>query len=393
MTTTWPVKKLGDVCEIINGSTPLRSNKLFWENGKIPWFTIEDIREQGRKINYTKQHVTEEGAKKLRLLTKDSILLCCTASVGEFAISKIELTTNQQFNGLVIKDKKILLPDYLFYFSSRLKNRLLDLSGKTTIDFIPISRIKEVDIPVPPLPIQKQIVSILDEAFEKISKAKENAQQNLKNSKEVFESYLQNVFETKGEDWEESKLKSICKLDKNLNGNKNQPYVGLEQIESNTGKFIGTLEPLKVKSSTFNFNKHHILYGRLRPYLNKVIMPDFEGHCSTEIFPILPNHIIEKSFLFHWLMMPTIVDKINKTCTGARMPRANMKDVLEFKISFPKSLEEQKAIVSKLDALSEKTKQLEEIYNQKLQNLEELKQSILRKAFNQELTNKIKVSP
>ena len=148
--------------------------------------------------------------------------------------------------------------------------------------------------------------------------------------------------------------------------------------------FIGSLEPCQVKSSTFYFTDNHILYGRLRPYLNKVLMPNFEGHCSTEIFPISVNDNIIREFLFYWLTSSRIVKKINATWTGARMPRANMKEVLNFKIAIP-ILSEQKQIVSKLDELSAETRRLENIYKKKTDSLEELKKSILEKAFKGEL--------
>ena len=137
MKQVWEIKKLGEVCDIVNGSTPLRTNKDFWVDGNYPWFTIDDIRKQGRIINETKQKVTQAAVKKLRILPVDTILLCCTASIGEYAITKIELTTNQQFNGLVIKNKKEILPIFLFYFSSTLKDILSDLSGKATNRFYP----------------------------------------------------------------------------------------------------------------------------------------------------------------------------------------------------------------------------------------------------------------
>lgn len=89
----WEIKRLGEVCEIINGSTPLRTHKEYWENGEFPWFTIDDIREQGRKITFTRQKITKVALNKLRTLPIDTVLLCCTASVGEYAITKIELTT------------------------------------------------------------------------------------------------------------------------------------------------------------------------------------------------------------------------------------------------------------------------------------------------------------
>ncbi len=113
-------------------------------------------------------------------------------------------------------------------------------------------------------------------------------------------------------------------------------------------------------------------------------MPDFEGHCSTEIFPIKVNKQVVREFLFYWLIAGSTVKKIDATWTGARMPRANMNQVLEFDFALP-SIKEQKTIVQKLDALRTETKRLEAIYQQKLLNLEELKKSVLQKAFAGEL--------
>ena len=153
---------LGEVCNIFNGSTPLRSNKDFWENGNIPWFTVDDIREQGRRIRYTKQLVTQKALDKstIRLLPAKTVLLCCTASVGEYAFAEIPITCNQQFNGLVVKDEFTdkLLPEFLFILSSRFKDELIRLSGQTTFNFVSVGTLKEVNIPLPPIEIQQQIV-------------------------------------------------------------------------------------------------------------------------------------------------------------------------------------------------------------------------------------------
>ena len=89
--------------------------------------------------------------------------------------------------------------------------------------------------------------------------------------------------------WTTKRLGDVCDFDKEQGVHRGLPYVELEHIESNTGRFIGSLDPQPVKSSTFRFSTEHVLYGRLRPYLNKAIAPDFEGHCSTEIFPIKPS--------------------------------------------------------------------------------------------------------
>jgi type I restriction enzyme, S subunit len=124
--------------------------------------------------------------------------------------------------------------------------------------------------------------------------------------------------------------------------------VGLEDIESDTGRFIGSTKQRRVKSSTFRFTSKHVLYGRLRPYLNKVLRPDFEGHCSTEIFPLLPTHGTSGAFIQYWLMMDTTVAKINETCTGSRMPRADVEEALGFSLRIPDP-PEQERIVAILD--------------------------------------------
>ena len=160
----WHVEQLGELCDIRNGSTPSKANPAYWAEGTIPWFTIVDMREQGWEITHTIASITALALNEtsVKLLPEDAVLLCCTASVGEVAIARIPLTTNQQFNGLVVKDKKKMDPNFLFHFATTLQPRLLSLSGKTTIDFIPISRLREVSVPIPPLADQRKIVADLN---------------------------------------------------------------------------------------------------------------------------------------------------------------------------------------------------------------------------------------
>ena len=144
------------------------------------------------------------------------------------------------------------------------------------------------------------------------------------------------------------KLADVCAVEKQVHDGSPLPYVGLEDIESSTGRYLGDFEPKTVQSNSFRFTPEHLLYGRLRPYLNKLITPEFTGHCSTEIFPIRPSEQLDRKFLFYWLSMQQTVDQIDGTCTGARMPRANMNEVMDFEFLAP-SLPEQKRIVAILD--------------------------------------------
>ena len=164
---SWGWVRLKELCSIVNGFTPLRTNMEYWDNPTIPWFTVDDIRAQGRRIKSTIQLINEKALAKntSRILPSGTVLLCCTASVGEFAITEIPLTTNQQFNGLVIKDywKKYFWNEFLFKISETFKDRLLSLAGKTTFNFISVKKLENLIIPLPPLEEQRRIVHKINE--------------------------------------------------------------------------------------------------------------------------------------------------------------------------------------------------------------------------------------
>ena len=164
---SWEWFRIGTLCNIINGFTPLRSNEAYWADPTIPWFTIDDIHLQGRIIFKTKQAINRcaLAANSDRVLPPETVLLCCTASVGEYALSKIPLVTNQQFNGLVIKDSytALLSPLFLFNILPAFKKDLLDLAGKTTFNYVSVKKLSNLVIPVPPRREQTRIVAKIEE--------------------------------------------------------------------------------------------------------------------------------------------------------------------------------------------------------------------------------------
>ena len=127
-------------------------------------------------------------------------------------------------------------------------------------------------------------------------------------------------------------------------------YVGLESVEAGTGAFVeGELSktPEDPRAVSFHFDTRHVLYGKLRPYLNKVIAPDFEGKCSTELVPLLPGESLDRHYLAYFLRSKATVDAIVARTAGARMPRADMNHLLGLSISLP-TVPEQKRIVGLL---------------------------------------------
>ena len=208
MKQDWEIKKLGDVCETGAGGTPLKIHKDYYEGGTIPWLMSGEV-SQG-EIFEARNFISEKGLKNssAKLFPINTVLVAMYgATAGQVGILKFQACTNQAVCGILPNSKTI--PEYLFYcFLSKKEELAAQAVGGAQPNISQI-KIRNTRIPLPPLPEQQRIVAILDEAFAAIAKAKSNAEQNLKNAKELFESYLQNVFENKGEDWEKENVGAI----------------------------------------------------------------------------------------------------------------------------------------------------------------------------------------
>jgi len=136
-------------------------------------------------------------------------------------------------------------------------------------------------------------------------------------------------------------LGKVAKIDRSIatrDDCKVLPYIGLEHIEKETGRFIDYFvpKPQKMLATNFRFTRKHVLYGKLRPYLNKVVLPDFEGVCTTEILPILPSEAeLNRTFLWAILLSPTFVLWASSQVSGANLPRLDPKLLADYKIPLP----------------------------------------------------------
>ncbi|GAA8457802.1 hypothetical protein KKKH21_08480 [Helicobacter pylori] len=158
-------RKLGEVFEIKNGYTPSKNNPEFWEKGTIPWFRMEDIRENGRILKDSIQHITPKALKGKKLFPKNSIIISTTATIGEHALLIVDSLANQQFTFLSKKANCNLALDMKFFFyqcfllGEWCKNNT-NVSGFASVD---MTAFKKYQFPIPPLEIQQEIVKILDQ--------------------------------------------------------------------------------------------------------------------------------------------------------------------------------------------------------------------------------------
>lgn len=180
--------------------------------------------------------------------------------------------------------------------------------------------------------------------------------------------------------WPTKKLGEVCnfKIIKNI---ELLPYVGMENVESNTGLFIGSKEPRAVKSVTAHFNEDCVLYGKLRPYLNKVFVPDFEGHSSTEFIPLRPNlKILTREWLAKWLGNDSVIRAVSLNTTGSRMPRANLNHLKNLEIPLP-PIEEQKRIVARVEGLMARVKEAKRLRGEAIEAAQTLLSAELSRIF------------
>ena len=157
----WKKVKLGDVCEVITGNTPLKKIKEYWDKDEVPFITPPELKYEG--INYITPniYVSKIGAKQGRIIPKNSICVCCIGSLGKLGILKEDAITNQQINSLILKDKNVDLL-YLYFYLKTIKNNLESIASSTTVKIINKSSFEKIDINLPSLEIQKKISKKLE---------------------------------------------------------------------------------------------------------------------------------------------------------------------------------------------------------------------------------------
>ncbi|GAA9393981.1 restriction endonuclease subunit S [Helicobacter pylori] len=158
-------KTLEEVFEIKNGYTPSKNNPEFWEKGTIPWFRMEDIRENGRILKDSIQHITPKALKGKKLFPKNSIIISTTATIGEHALLIVDSLANQQFTFLSKKANCGIALDMKFFFYQCFLlgewcKKNTNVSGFASVD---MTAFKKYKFPIPPLEIQQEIVKILDQ--------------------------------------------------------------------------------------------------------------------------------------------------------------------------------------------------------------------------------------
>ena len=156
--------KIKDLFDTRNGYTPSTSNSDFWDNGTVPWFVMEDIRENGRVLSDSKQHITESAVKKSGLFPANSIIVATSATIGEHALITSDFLCNQRFTCLSPKTeyKSKIDMKYMFYYAFKLDEFCKRNTTKSSFASVDMGKFYDFEFPLPSLDVQQRIVNVLD---------------------------------------------------------------------------------------------------------------------------------------------------------------------------------------------------------------------------------------
>ena len=157
-------KTLNEIFHLKNGYTPSKGVKEYWENGSIPWFRMEDIRENGRVLNTALQKVSESAVKGGKLFPANSIIIATSATIGEHALITIPFLANQRFTVLSLKPEYIDKFNiyFLYHYCFTLDDWCQKNTTMSSFATVDMNGFRKFPIPIPPLSVQTEIVKILD---------------------------------------------------------------------------------------------------------------------------------------------------------------------------------------------------------------------------------------
>jgi type I restriction enzyme S subunit len=290
---------------------------------------------------------------------------------------------------------------YLYYYLIYLKDYWPRVAVGATVKSLRRRHFENLPVTVAPRDEQQRIVAILDEAFAGLAIAAANAEKNLKNARELFASYLNSIFTLKGEGWEENVLGDIADFKNGLNFTKNSKgekikIVGVKDFQNNYWVPMQQLEPAQIDgklSDAYLLQKGDILTVRSngnKQLIGRCILasdvPDKTSHSGFTIRIRVKSPDVTPAYLVHYLKSDAIRRTLIESGDGTNISSLNQQALSALPVSVPPA-SVQIDIVTRIDAIEAEAGRLEAAYQQKIDDLAELKQSILQKAFSGELTS------
>lgn len=370
MKAGWELQKLGELCRIRTGKKDVNQGN---PEGMYPFFTC------------AAQHTFSDSYS----FDTEALLIAGNGNVGQVSYYQGKFEAYQRT--YVLSDFIEVEPRYLFLIlDGKLKETVSKQKLGNTMPYIKVGMLKDFLVPIPPLPEQRRIVALLDEAFTSITTANTNAEKNLQSARALFESHLEAIFTERAEGWVERRIGDICTLKSgtsvSLSLEKAEgeiPYVKVSDMTyaGNESEIVGSSRYLDMgnvgKNAIFPAGTTIFPKRGGAIFTNKKRLTALPICADLNIMGVIPSGKLLPKLLYYYFLN---ID-MRLLGSGSSIPQINNYDIAPLKISFPEAKEEQEAILQTLGNLFDETKRLESLYQRKLQALDELKKSLLHQAF------------
>ena len=325
------------------------------------------------------------------MLPTQSVIISSRAPIGYVAINIVPMATNQGCKGIV--PTKEIQSEYLYYFLIKSNDLLNRLGTGATFKELSGGKLADITIPIPSLSEQQRIVSLLDAEFAKIDTLKANAERNLQNAKDLFQAALKKELESK-EGWGRKKLNDLYDVRDGTHDSPKYQATGYPLVTSKNLR-NGIVDMTNVKYiSQHDYDKINerskvdvgdVLFAMIGTIGNPSLVVEEPNYAikNMALFKVPSNQ--SGSLLRYVLSSNQVLDEMHNKAKGSNQPFVSLGYLRNFEITIPQTLEEQNSLVCKLDTLDGRCKTLQANYEKTIVLCDDLKQALLRKAFNGEL--------
>lgn len=394
----WEVKNLGEVCDIIGGGTPSKKVEKYY-GGTIPWATVGDLNVE--ILEKTDLYITQEGLNNssAKIIPSENVIIATRVGLGKSCILNQDTAINQDLKGLVPKHPGDVSPKFLFRWTQMKAADIIKAGTGATVQGVKMAFVTGLRLPVPPMEEQERIVEILDQAFEAIDKAKANLERNLANARELFQSRLNEIFSNPSADWEVKPLGEVCEIKSGGTPSKSKPHLWSGDIPWISSKDMksdvlketkDTVSEDAIGKGTRQVKSGTILVVVRSGILARTIPISLTGVDATfnqDIKALIVSPPLTSEFLF-WLLKSLETHLLSSVTRSATVHRLETTILSDINVPIP-TQQEQATIVETISSINEFYKTLESKYQSQLNNLEELRQSILEQAFEGKLTEPV----
>ncbi|AYJ78072.1 restriction endonuclease subunit S [Aliarcobacter cryaerophilus] len=391
----WEWKKLDDFVSIKGGKRIPKRKKLLETKTNYPYIRVTDFNDFGSIDLNNIQYITEDIYNEIKnyIISKDDIYISIAGTIGKTGIIPNELDgANLTENAAkFVFDNSKYDKFFLLYFTNSIPFlEQIGLATKTVaMPKLALTRLKEVEIPLPPFEEQKRIVAKLDILFEKIDKAIALHQKNIDEADIFMASVLNDVFEELEDKYGLYELNKVCEFSQGIQVATNQQY---ESYEDGLNKFIRIINYtqlsneyryVKAYSERAFVNENDIVmvrYGATAGFIGR----GQKGLIANNLFRVIPNKDYINDFIYFGIKNPKNQSIMFNNIGAAAMPAINFGTMSL--LTIPNiSISIQQKVVAYLDEISNKMEKIKNLQKKKMQSLKELKASILDKAFKGEL--------